>query len=181
MSSRDVRVPDRRLIGPRALGSFTTPNENRNPGGSSVSNELKSRLQSDLNAARKERDKVRTLVLSTALAEVRNREIDGGEELDDEGVVQVLTKAIKQRRDASEQMRAAGRDELADKEDAQSEILSDYLPEGLTEDEVRTIVRELIDEGATEMGPLMGRLMPKIRGRFDGKEANRIVREELAG
>jgi uncharacterized protein YqeY len=146
-----------------------------------VTSELKSRLQADLNAARKQRDKLRTLVISTALSEVRNKEIDQGADLDDEAVIQVVTKAIKQRRDASEQMRAAGRGELADKEDEQASVLSEYLPEGLTEEEVRAIVREIVASGVQEMGPLMGQVMPRIRGRFDGKEANRIVREELAG
>lgn len=148
---------------------------------SSVSSELKGRLQADLNAARKERNKLRTLVLSTALSEVRNKEIDQGGDLDDEGVIQVVTRAIKQRKDASEQMRAAGRGELADKEDEQAKVLAEYLPEGLSEEEVRAIVREIIGSGVSEMGPLMGQVMPRIRGRFDGKEANRIVREELAG
>jgi hypothetical protein len=78
-------------------------------------------------------------------------------------------------------MREAGRPELADNEDAQSAVLAEYLPEGLTEDEVRTLVRGIIASGADQMGPLMGQLMPEIRGRFDGKEANRIVREELGG
>ena len=140
---------------------------------------LKSRIQSDLNAARKGRDKLRTLVLSTVLSDFRNKEIEVGRELDDEGVIQVLSKAIKQRRDASEQMRAAGRDELADGEDAQVEVLAGYLPEGLSADEVREMVREIIASGVDQMGPLMGRVMGRIRGRFDGKEANRIVREEL--
>lgn len=144
-----------------------------------MSSELKQRLQTDLNAARKDRDKDRTLVLSTALSEVRNKEIDSGGELDDDGVIQVISKAIKQRKDAAEQMRDAGRGELAANEEAQAEILQAYLPEQLTEDEVRAMVREAVAEGADQMGPLMGRLMPEIRGRFDGKEANRIVREEL--
>lgn len=146
-----------------------------------MASDLKTRIQSDLNAARKDRDKGRTLVLSTILSEIRNKEIDSGKDLDDDGVVDVVTRAIKQRKDASEQMRDAGRDELAEREEAQIEVLSDYLPEGLDEDEVRAMVRELIDSGADQMGPLMGRLMPRIRGRFDGKEANRIVREELGG
>lgn len=144
-----------------------------------MASDLKARIQAELNAARKERDKRRTLVLSTVLSEIRNKEIDRGGELEDEGVVQVVSKAIKQRRDASAQMRDAARDELADNEDAQAEILSEYLPEGMSEDEVRALVRRLIGEGVDEMGPLMGRLMPEIRGRFDGKEANRIVREEF--
>lgn len=140
---------------------------------------LKDRIQTDLNAARKGRDKARTLVLSTLLSEVKNKEIDARVEVDDEAVLQVVTKAIKQRRDASEQMRAADRHELADLEDAQAAVLRDYLPEGMSEDEVRAIVRELIDSGVDQMGALMGQVMPRIRGRFDGKEANRVVREEL--
>lgn len=143
--------------------------------------ELKLRIQADLNAARKQRDKDRTLVLSTLLSEIRNREIDERTDADDDAVVQVITKGIKQRKDAAEQMRAGGRGELADVEDAQAAVLAAYLPKGLTEDEVRAIVREAIASGADQMGPLMGRIMPQIRGRFDGKDANRIVREELAG
>lgn len=146
-----------------------------------MASELKSRIQNDLNQSRKDRDKLRTLVLSTALSEIKNREIDGGKPVDDEGVVQVLAKAIKQRDDAAEQFRDAGREELAEKEEAQAEVLRAYLPEGLSEDEVRAMVREIVAGGATDMGPVMGQLMPRIRGRFDGAEANRIVREELAG
>jgi uncharacterized protein len=146
-----------------------------------VASQLKSRLQADLNQARKQRDKERTLVLSTVLADLRYKEIDDGREATDEVVVQVLSRAIKQRKDAAEQMRAGRRGELAAVEDAQAEILAGYLPEGMSEDEVRALVREAIAGGAKEMGPIMAALMPKIRGRFDGKEANRIVREELAG
>lgn len=146
-----------------------------------MASDLKTRVQGDLNQARKDRDKLRTLVLSTILAEVRNKEIEIGEDIDDEGVVGVLSRAIKLRKDASSQFRDAGRGELADQEDAQAAVLQDYLPEGMSEDEVRAIVREIIDGGADQMGPLMGQLMPRIRGRFDGKEANRIVREELQG
>ncbi|HSM60478.1 MAG TPA: GatB/YqeY domain-containing protein [Longimicrobiales bacterium] len=146
-----------------------------------MSSKLKSRVQSDLNEARKQRDRGRTLVLSTLLAEIRNHEIDRGTEADDDAVVQVVTRAIKQRKDAAAQMRAAHRDELAATEETQAEILGAYLPEGLTEEEVRGIVRELVAGGASQMGAVMGQLMPRIRGRFDGKEANRIVREELGG
>jgi uncharacterized protein len=146
-----------------------------------VSTDLKARLQADLITARKGRDKLRTLVISTALSEIRYKEIDQGGDLDDDGVTQVISKGIKQRKDASDQMRAAGRDELAIIEEEQSEVLKGYLPEGLSEDEVREIVRQAIAAGADQMGPLMGRVMPQIRGRFDGSDANRIVREELAG
>ena len=141
--------------------------------------DLKQQVRSDLIEARKARDRLQTVVLSTLLSEVRNREIEERGELDDEGVQAVVTRAIKQRRDSSEQMRAGGRPELADKEDAEAEILRVYLPPQLTEAEVRAMVRSAIAGGADQMGALMGQIMPRIRGRFDGKEANGIVREEL--
>lgn len=142
---------------------------------------LKERLRTDLAEARKNRDKLRTVLLSTVLSDVRNREIEQGGELDDAGAQEVLARAIKQRRDAAEQMAAGGREDLAGKEASEAEALQKYLPPQMGEDEVRALVRAAIDEGVDAMGPLMGRLMPRIRGRFDGKEANRIVREELGG
>jgi uncharacterized protein YqeY len=142
---------------------------------------LKSRIQSDLNAARKQRDKFRTLVLSTLLADLKYREIDDKAPATDDVVVQVISRAIKQRKDAAEQMRAGGRAELAENEEAQLAVLESYLPEGLTEADVRALVREAMAGGANQVGAVMASLMPKIRGRFDGKEANRIVREELGG
>ena len=165
----------------RQVGTFCVPRTRTETrlAGEIVSSSLREQVQTDLNKARKGRDKMRTLVLSTLLSEIKNKEIDYRGELDDEGVVQVVSKGIKQRRDASEQMRDAGRDELADQEDAQAKVLSDYLPEGLSEEEVRTIVREIIKSGVEQVGPLMGQVIPLIRGRFEGKEANRIVREEL--
>ena len=145
-----------------------------------MSEDLKLRLRNDLVVVRKARNRVGIVVLTTLLSEVRNREIEIGEELDDEGVQAVVAKAIKQRRDTAEQMVEAGRPELAEKESEEASMLQVYLPPALSESEVHAIVREVIDEGATEMGAVMDRIMPKIRGRFDGKEANRIVREELA-
>ena len=141
--------------------------------------ELKNRLRSDLTSARKDRDKLRTLVLSTILSDVHNREIELGTELSDDQTIKVLSRGIKQRKDAASQMRAAGRDELANGEEAQLTVLSEYLPEGMSEDEVRALVRAAIEDGVDQMGMLMGRVMPQIGGRYDGKEANRIVREEL--
>lgn len=146
-----------------------------------MSSPLKEKLQADLREARKGREKLRTLVLSTTLSDLRNREIEMGREADDAEVLSVLTKAVKRRKEASEQMRAGGRDDLADREATEADLLSAYLPESLPEEEVRQMVREIMGQGVTEMGPLMGQLMPRLKGRFDGKEANRIVREELAG
>lgn len=141
---------------------------------------LLARLRGDLSAARRARDRETTLVLSTVIAEARNREIDQRRTLEDGDIVEVLTRGIKQRRGAAEQARRLGRSDLADVEEAQADVLEAYLPEALDEQEVRRLVHELIEGGATDMGEVMRRLMPEIRGRFDGGVASRIVRDELS-
>jgi len=140
---------------------------------------LKERIRSDLNVARRERDRERTVLLTTLLSDIRNREIELGHELSDAETVEVVSRAIKRRQEAAEQMRAGKRDELAEKEEKEAALLAAYLPPPLGEAEVRAMVREAIQAGATSIGDVMGRIMPQIKGRFDGKEANRIVREEL--
>jgi hypothetical protein len=140
---------------------------------------LKEQLRDDLNAARRARDRERTLILTTTLSEVRNREIELGRDASDEDVREVVQRAVKRRREAAEQMRAGDREDLAAKEDAEAALLVQYLPAQLSEDEVRGHVREAIAAGADNMGAVMGRIMPRIKGVFDGREANRIVKEEL--
>lgn len=140
---------------------------------------LKERMRTELNEARRAKDRLRTSVLTMTLSEVRNREIELGRELDDAAVVDVVSRALKKRREAADQMRAAGREELAEKEDREAALLDAYTPEAMGEDEVRGIVRDAIAAGADDMGAVMGAIMPRIKGRFDGKDANRIVREEL--
>ena len=144
-----------------------------------MADSLKDRLRDDLNAARRERDKARTLVLGTTLSEVRNREIELGHEAKDEDVQQVVQRAVKRRREAAEQMRSGNREDLAAREDQEAELLAKYLPAQLSEEEVRGFVKEAIAAGADNVGAVMGRIMPRIKGVFDGREANRIVREEL--
>lgn len=141
---------------------------------------LKERLRADLNAARRDRDRLRTLVLTTTLSDVRNREIELGRDAADEDVIEVVNRAIKRRREAAEQIRAGGRMDLAEKEEHEAELLACYLPPQLMEEEVRAMVREAIAGGARNIGAVMGAIMPRIKGCFDGKQANRIVREELA-
>ncbi|HEX6938010.1 MAG TPA: GatB/YqeY domain-containing protein [Longimicrobiales bacterium] len=140
---------------------------------------LKDRMRSDLNAARRNRDKLMTMVLTTTLADVRNREIAVGHELSDEEFIEVVSSAIKRRRESAEQMRAGGRTDLADKEEREAEMLRAYLPAPLSEEEVRAMVREAIAQGANSIGAVMGRIAPQIKGRFEGREANRLAREEL--
>ena len=141
---------------------------------------LKERLRSDLNTARKERDKLRTTVLTTFLAEIRNREIELGREVGDEDIHALVNTAVKRRREAAEQMRAGGREELAQQEDKEAQMLQAYLPPQLSEEEVRQIVGEAVAGGASDLGSVMKAVMPRVKGRFEGRELNRIVREALA-
>ncbi|MGH7445704.1 MAG: GatB/YqeY domain-containing protein [Longimicrobiales bacterium] len=140
---------------------------------------LKDKLRDDLNTARRARDRERTILLTSTISDVRNREIELGRDAADEDVHEVEQRAVKRRREAAEQMRAGKREDLAAKEDQEAEVLKQYLPAQLGEDEVRGYVREAIAGGASNMGAVMGRIMPRIKGVFDGKEANRIVKEEL--
>jgi uncharacterized protein YqeY len=142
---------------------------------------LQQQLREALNAARKGRDRARTVLLTSTLSEIRNREIELRREADDEVVREVIARGIKQRKESAEQMRAGKREDLASQEEAEAVALAAFLPPPMSEDEVRSIVRELRAGGVSQVGPMMGQLIPRIRGRFDGKEANRIVREELAG
>jgi uncharacterized protein len=140
---------------------------------------LKETLRADLNTARRERDRERTSLLTMTISELRNREIELGHDASDADVVDVIGRAIKRRREAAEQMRNGGREELAAKEDREAALLGGYLPPGLEEEDVRRLVRDAVAAGANSMGAVMGAIMPHIKGRFDGREANRIVREEL--
>jgi len=141
---------------------------------------LKTRLQKELAEARKGRDRTRVLLLSTTLSELRNQEIAEGGELSEEQVLEVLGRAIKRRQEAAEQMRSGGRPELAASEEAEAEILRRYLPPALTPEEIHDLIAGIIAEGVHQPGPVMGRLAPLIRGRFDSREAHRLVREALS-
>jgi len=141
---------------------------------------LLTRLQNDMTAARKAREKERTLVLGTTIAEARNREIELKRALTDDDVVDVLRKAIKRRREAIDMYTTAGRTELADKERAESTVLETYLPAQVDPEEIRATVRAAIAGGAANMGAVMGKVMPQFKGRADGSTINAIVREELA-
>jgi uncharacterized protein len=140
---------------------------------------LAARLRADLNSARRERDKLRMSVLTMTISELHNREIELGRGATDDDVQEIVNRAVKRRREAAEQIRAVGRADMADKEEQEAEVLVSYLPAQLSELEVRTLVRDAISGGAGNVGAVMSAVMPKLKGRFDGKEANRIVREEL--
>jgi uncharacterized protein YqeY len=140
---------------------------------------LVERLRADLNSARRERDKLRTGVLTITLSEIKNRQIEMGREPTDEDVTEVVGRAIKKRREAAEQIRAVGRADLADREEQEAGMLLQYMPAQLSEAEVRQLVKDAIAGGAGNIGAVMGAIMPRVKGKFDGRETNRIVREEL--
>ncbi len=132
-----------------------------------------------MNAARKAQDKDRTLVLGTIIANLKNREIELRRPATDEEVVEVLRKGIKIRREAVEQYRAGGRNDLADVEQSQIAVLEEFLPPAVDPEEIRAAVREVIAGGARDLGKVMGQIVPRYKGRADGKVINQIVREEL--
>ncbi len=141
--------------------------------------ELFDRLQSDLNASRKALDKPLTLVLGTALSEVKNRRIELRRDPSDEEIVEVLRKGIKKRRESVEMFLTAQREDLVAKERSEMQVLERYLPPAVSEDDLRGAVRAAIAAGATTIGAVMGKVMPQFKGRTDGGTINTIAREEL--
>jgi uncharacterized protein YqeY len=141
---------------------------------------LADRLRAAMNESRKQRDQARTLLLSTILSDVKNREIELSRTPTDDETAEVLRRGAKKRRESVEAYEKAGRTELAATEAAEIKILEEFLPASMGADEIRTAVREAIAGGAADMGKVMGAVMPKLKGRADGKLVNQIVREELA-
>jgi len=148
---------------------------------------LKDRLRADLTTAIKSRDEVRSSTLRMVLTSITNAEVAGKEarELTDEDVLGVLTSEGKKRREAAEAFDQAGRAEQAAKERAEFEVLSEYLPEQLGDDEIAALVSEAIEatgaraEGMRAMGKVMGALQPKVKGRADGGVVAAEVRRQL--
>ncbi|HEV2643288.1 MAG TPA: GatB/YqeY domain-containing protein [Candidatus Elarobacter sp.] len=141
---------------------------------------LADKLQGDLNTARKAQDRSATLLLSTILADVKNKRIELRRDPTDDDVIDVLRKGIRRRRESVEMYDKGGRVDLADKERAEVAALETYLPAQVSDDEIRAAVRAAIAAGATSMGPLMGRVNPQFKGRADGSAISRIAKEELA-
>ena len=146
---------------------------------------LKAQLTSDLKDAMRQRDERRRDVLRFTLAALQNAEIAAREELDEPAAMAVLAKEAKQRRDSIEEFRKADRQDLVTKEEAELAVLSPYLPEQLSREEIAEAARQAIQEtGASspqEMGKVMAVLMPQLRGRADGRQVSEVVQELLAG
>ncbi|WP_234568002.1 GatB/YqeY domain-containing protein [Rhodohalobacter sp. 614A] len=149
---------------------------------------LRDKILDDLKTAMKAKDADRLNVLRSLKAKLLEKEISerkGGEAtLSDEQVVEVLMKAAKQRKESIDQFEGGGRDDLAKKEKYELEVIEDYLPEMMDDDEVRKAVVEQIDKmGASDMsdmGKVMGALMGRLKGKAEGATISRIVKEELS-
>ena len=145
---------------------------------------LTRRLQTDLTTAIRDRDELRRDTLRMAIAAAYNAQKAAGRELSDDEVLVVLSREVKTRRESIEAFEAGGRQDAADKERAELEIVSAYLPAQLGEQELSQLVHEAIEQtGATsprDMGKVMAAVMPRTRGRADGKQVSALVARELA-
>lgn len=154
-----------------------------------MSDSILDRLNDDLQAAMKAKDKVRLRALRSLRAALANKEIEqreGGTEsvLSEQDALAVVRKQVKQREDSIEQYEDAGREDLLEKEREEVEVLEEYLPAELSDEELAERLDAIIDEvGATsmaDMGPVMGRAMDELRGRADGNRVREMVQERLS-
>ena len=145
---------------------------------------LKDQIPEDLKTALREQNKVELSVLRMLQAAIKNRQIEVGDELNDQQVVEVVASEIKKRRDAAEEFVKVNREDAANMEKEEIEVLMKYMPEQLNEEEVSAKVAEIIsDSGASgmkDMGMVMKSVMSELKGKADGKLINQIVRAELA-
>ena len=143
------------------------------------------KLQNDMKQALKSRDALRLSTIRLVLSSVGYARIDKGRELTDDDVLEVLARAAKQRKETIEAAEQGGRLDVAEKERAELEIINEYLPKQLTEDEVETLARQIAAEvgaaGIKDMGKVMGPLMQRTRGQADGKLAGKVVERVLRG
>jgi len=145
---------------------------------------LKDKLMQDLKTAMKEKNKIKKSVITMIRAAIKQYEVDNRTEIDDDGVIEIIAKQLKQKKDAIEEFKKGDRQDLVDETEKEIEILLQYLPKQLSEDEIRVIVKETIEKhnasSPKDMGKVMGALMPKMKGKADGKLVSKIVKELLS-
>ena len=144
---------------------------------------LQERLAADLKETMKSGDKARLGALRLAKAAVKNAEIAKRQPLDDAGVIEILSKEAKQRRESITVYRNANRPDAAAKEEIELGILMEYLPQQMSQDEIQVLVQQVIAEteavGPKDKGKVMSRLMPQVKGKADGQLVNQIVTQLL--
>ena len=144
---------------------------------------LKERLLEDMKVAMRDKDVIKKNTVQMARSAVLQVEKDSRITLDDDGVLDVIVKEVKKRRDSLPEFEKSGRQELIDNLKTEIEVLMQYLPKQLTEEELEVIVRQAVqDTGASsakDMGRIMQEVMPKVKGRADGRMINQIVKKIL--
>ncbi len=141
-------------------------------------------IMQDMKNAMKEKDKEKLSVIRMLVSEIKKRQIDSGKEFDDNDILGVIKSMVKSREDSVKAYREGGREDLAEKEQKEIEVLKSYLPKQLSEKEIEKIVEDAIKESGAvsvrDMGKVMKIVMAKYGSQVDGKVVNRIVKEKLS-
>ncbi|BBF22693.1 aspartyl-tRNA amidotransferase subunit B [Sutterella megalosphaeroides] len=144
---------------------------------------IKDRIREDMKAAMRSHDAARLSTIRLLLAAIKQREIDEQIESTDDDILAVIAKMVKQRRDSVEQYRAGGRDDLAQNEQAEIDVLQAYLPQALTDDEIAAIIDEATAAvgltGMAAMGKVMALVKPRVNGRADLGKVSALIKARL--
>lgn len=145
--------------------------------------QLKQRLYEDLKKAMKTKDEIRTRTLRLIISSIKTLEVEKMTEATDDDVFRVLSKECRKRVEAIEAYKKGGREDLANEEQKELEIIKSYMPKQLSEEELKEIVKDVVEETGSssikDLGRVMKVLMPRVKGRADGKTVNDIVRQIL--
>jgi uncharacterized protein YqeY len=144
---------------------------------------LKDKLMEDMKSSMKNKDTLRKNTITMVRASIKQREVDERIELTDEDIIDIIAKQVKEKRDVIQDFEKGGREDLVEQTKKEIEILLEYLPKQLTEEEVEEIVKETIKEvdakSIKDIGLIMKSVMPKIKGKADGSMVNSIARKYL--
>jgi len=140
---------------------------------------LKEKITEEMKAALKSRDKLKLNLIRMLRSEIRYKEIEKGSELNDDEVIEVLSSAVKKRRESIEEFRKGGREDLVTQEEKELRIVFSYLPEQLSEKDIHRLIDESIAEtdaqSPKDVGKVMRVIMPRVKGRADGKKVNQLA------
>lgn len=146
---------------------------------------LKEKITEDMKAALRSGDKAKLKLIRMLRSEIRYKEIDNGSELEDDDTIEVLSSALKKRREAIEEFKKGGREDLVSQEEEELKIILSYLSKQLSQEDLEKLVDEKIAEtdaqSPRDIGKVMRAVMPKVKGRADGKTVNHLVSLKLQG
>ncbi|MDW7668188.1 MAG: GatB/YqeY domain-containing protein [Bacillota bacterium] len=144
---------------------------------------LKKRLMEDLKTSMKNKDKIKKNAITLIRSSIKQQEVDTRKELNDEDIIEIMSKQIKQKKNSIEDFKKGNREDLIELTKAEISILENYMPEQLSDDELEDIVKKAIEETKAEtkrdIGKVMSQVMPLVKGRADGNQVNKIVMRYL--